>query len=96
MKLHQLINMDTLQAWDGKFAIIASHYIRVTDGVRTQDYLGDFKFGTDAIISDTLTSTIAYQNGDLYYEVTDLNIDAPTMAGYIENVDIDSALNEVL
>lgn len=58
--------------------------------------MGDSKYGTDAIISVTQTSTSAYQNGDLYYEVTDLNIDAPTMAGYIENVDIDSALNEVL
>ena len=95
LKLHQPIDMNTLQAWDGRFTIIGSHQIRVTDDVKTQDYFGDFQFSSEGIISGTLTSTTAYQNG-LYYEVTDLNVDAPTMAGYIENFDIGSALNEVL
>lgn len=91
---HQPIN--TLQARDGNFTIIESHQIRVTDGFRTQNYLGDFAFSNDAIISGTLKSTSAYQNGGFYYEVTDLNLDAPTMAGYIDNFNIGAALNGAL
>ena len=95
LKLHQPINMTTLQAWDGEFTIADSTQIRATDGVRTQDYFGTFQYSNDDLSGGTLTSTVAYQNG-LYYEVTDLNIDALTMAGYINNFDFKGALNEVL
>ncbi|EPL9726796.1 TPA: DUF4214 domain-containing protein [Pseudomonas aeruginosa] len=95
LKLHQPINMTTLQAWDGEFPIADSTHIRATDGVRTQDYFGTFQYSNDDLSGGTLTSTVAYQNG-LYYEVTDLNIDALTMAGYINDFDFKGALNEVL
>lgn len=95
LKLHQPINMTTLQAWDGEFPIADSTHIRATDGVRTQDYFGTFQYSNDDLSGGTLTSTVAYQNG-LYYEVTDLNSDALTMAGYINNFDFKGALTEVL
>lgn len=95
LKLHQPINMTTLQAWDGEFPIADSTHIRATDGVRTQDYFGTFQYSNDDLSGGTLTSTVAYQNG-LYYEVTDLNSDALTMAGYINDFDFKGALNEVL
>lgn len=95
LKLHQPINMTTLQAWDGEFPIADSTHIRATDGVRTQDYFGTFQYSNDDLSGGTLTSTVAYQNG-LYYDVTDLNSDALTMAGYINNFDFKGALTEVL
>ena len=82
LKLHQPINMNTLQAWDGDFTVVASDRISVTDGFRTQDYFGNFQFANDEVSGGTLTSTVAYQNG-LYYELTGLNADAATVAEYI-------------
>ena len=95
LKLYQPINMNTLQAWDGEFTIVNSAQIRVTDGVKTQDYLGNFQFSADWLSGGTLTSTIAYQNG-LYYAITGLNVDAMTVERYIDNFDFNGALNEVL
>lgn len=95
LKLYQPINMNTLQAWDGEFTIVNSAQIRVTDGVKTQDYLGSFQFNANGLSGGTLTSTVAYQNG-LYYAVTGLNVDAMTMEGYINSFDFNGALNEVL
>ena len=95
LKLYQSINMNTLQAWDGEFTIVNSAQIRVTDGVKTQDYLGNFQFSADWLSGGTLTSTIAYQNG-LYYAITGLNVDAMTVERYIDNFDFNGALNEVL
>jgi Ca2+-binding RTX toxin-like protein len=95
LKLHQPINMNTLQAWDGDFTVVASDRISVTDGFRTQDYFGNFQFANDEVSGGTLTSTVAYQNG-LYYELTDLNADAATVAEYIGGFDFTGALNEVL
>ncbi|WP_256806990.1 hypothetical protein [Pseudomonas kurunegalensis] len=63
LKLHQPINMTTLQAWDGEFTIADSTHIRATDGVRTQDYFGTFQYSNDDLSGGTLTSTVAYQNG---------------------------------
>ena len=95
LQLYQPINMNTLEAWDGEFTIVNSAQIRVTDGVRTQDYLGNFQFSADWLSGGTLTSTIAYQNG-LYYSITGLNVDAMTMESYIDNFDFNGALNEAL
>ncbi|HEX8544795.1 MAG TPA: DUF4214 domain-containing protein [Pseudomonas sp.] len=95
LKLHQPIDMNTLQAWDGQFPIVNAGQIRATDGVRTQDYFGNFQFDADGLTGGTLTSTVAYQNG-LYYEITGLNIDAMVMEGYIGDFDFNGALNEVL
>jgi len=95
LKLYQPINMNTLQAWDGEFTIVNSAQIRVTDGVKTQDYLGNFQFSADWLSGGTLTSTIAYQNG-LYYAITGLNVDAMTVERHIDNFDFNGALNEVL
>jgi len=95
LKLYQPINMNTLQAWDGEFTIVNSAQIRVTDGVKTQDYLGNFQFSADWLSGGTLTSTVAYQNG-LYYAITGLNVDAMTVERYIDNFDFNGALNEVL
>ena len=95
LKLYQPINMNTLQAWDGELTIVNSAQIRVTDGVKTQDYLGNFQFSADWLSGGTLTSTIAYQNG-LYYAITGLNVDAMTVERYIDNFDFNGALNEVL
>lgn len=95
LKLHQPINMNALQAWDGEFPIVDSGHIRATDGVRTQDYFGTFQFSGGEVSGGTLTSTAAYQNG-LYYEVTDINADAATVAEYIGGFDFKGALNEVL
>lgn len=94
VKLHQPINMNSLPAWDGEFTIIEEGHIRATDGARSQDYFGLFKFGNDEITGGTLTSTVAYQNG-LYYEITGLNADAVTTAKAIENFDIKAAMNEL-
>lgn len=95
VKLHQPINMNSLPAWDGEFSIIEEGHIRATDGVRSQDYFGLFKFGNDEITGGTLTSTVAYQNG-LYYEITGANADAVKMAEAIGNFDIKTAMNELL
>ena len=95
LKLHQPINMNTLQAWDGEFPIADAGHIRATDGIRTQDYFGSFQYSNGELSGGTLTSTTAYQNG-LYYEVTDLNIDAATMAEYVYNFDMAGAMREVL
>lgn len=95
LKLHQPINMNNLQAWDGEFPIVDSGHIRATDGVRTQDYFGSFQFTNGEVSGGTLISTAAYQNG-LYYEVTDINANAATVAEYIGGFDFKGALNEVL
>jgi hypothetical protein len=96
LKLHQPINMSNLQAWDGAFPIVDSGHIRATDGFRTQDYFGSFQFSNGEVSGGTLTSTAAYQNGGLYYEVTGINADAATVAEYIGGFDFKGALNEVL
>lgn len=95
LKLHQPINMNNLQAWDGTFPIVDSGHIRATDGVRTQDYFGSFQFTNGEVSGGTLTSTVAYQNG-LYYELTDMNANAAVVAEHIGGFDFKSALNEVL
>ena len=95
LKLHQPINMNTLQAWDGDFPIVNAGQIRATDGIRTQDYFGNFQFDANGLSGGILTSTVAYHNG-LYYEVTGLNIDAMIMEGYIGDFDFNGALNEIL
>jgi len=95
LKLYQPINMNLLEAWDGDFTTVGSDRISVTDGFRTQDYFGNFQFANDEVSGGTLTSTVAYQNG-LYYELTDLNADAATVAEYIGGFDFTGALNEVL
>ena len=95
LKLHQPINMNTLQAWDGEFPIVDAGHIRATDGVRTQDYFGSFQFTNGEVTGGTLSSTAAYHNG-LYYEVTDINANAATVAEYIGGFDFKGALNEVL
>ena len=95
LKLHQPINMNTLQAWDGDFPIVNAGQIRATDGIRTQDYFGNFQFDANGLSGGILTSTVAYHNG-LYYEVTGLNIDAMIMEGYIGDFDLNGALNEIL
>lgn len=95
LKLHQPINMNTLQAWDGQFPIVESSHIRATDGVRTQDYFGTFQFTNGEVSGGTLTSTVAYQNG-LYYQVTDINANAAVVAEHVGGFDFKSALNEVL
>ena len=95
LKLHQPINMNTLQAWDGTFPIVESGHIRATDGVRTQDYFGTFQFSNGEVSGGTLTSTVAYQNG-LYYELTNMNANAASVAEYIGGFDFKGALKEVL
>lgn len=95
LKLHQPINMNTLQAWDGEFPIVDAGHIRATDGVRTQDYFGTFQFTNGEVTGGTLTSTVAYQNG-LYYEITDMNADAAAMAEYIGGFNLYGAMNEAL
>ena len=96
LKLHQPINMNALQAWDGEFPIVDAGHIRATDGVRTQDYFGTFQFSDGEVTGGTLTSTSAYQNGGLYYELTDMNANAATMAEHIGGFDFKGALNEAL
>jgi hypothetical protein len=95
LKLHQALDMTTLEAWDGVFSIVDTHQIRVTDGFRTHDYLGTFTFSDDDLSGGTLTSMVGYHNG-LLYEVNGLNIDAMTMAEHVYNFDIDGILNETL
>lgn len=95
LTLHQPINMNTLQAWDGDFPVVEENHIQATDGVRTQDYFGSFQFSNDELTGGTLTSTKAYQNG-LYYEVTGFNVDATTIAEYVYNFDMKGAMREVL
>lgn len=95
IKLHQPIDMTTLTAWDGDFPIVETDHIRATDGIRVQDYLGTFQFNDGEVTGGVLTSTTAWQNG-VYYEVTDLNLDAAVMAQYVGGFDISGAMNEVL
>lgn len=94
IKLHQPINMNTLPAWDGEFPIIEAGHIRATDGLRTQDYFGSFQFNAEGVSGGVLTSTVAYQNG-LYYEVTDLNVDAARVADAIGGFNIRAAMSEL-
>lgn len=95
VKLYQPTDMNSLYAWEGLFPIVESNHIRAIDGIRTQDYFGTFQFSDDDVTGGTLTSTVAYQNG-LYYEVSDMNASAATMAGYINSFNIQGALNEAL
>lgn len=95
LKLHQPIDMNALQAWDGTFPVVDSGHIRATDGVRTQDYFGSFQFTNGEVSGGVLTSTVAYQNGP-YFEVTGLQANAATLAEYIGSFDINGALTEIL